>query len=250
MRIATTNRKGGTGKTSTAGNLGYELSREDRTILIDCDPQGSLSSWLAERTPPHELADVLNHACKPQDAIIEILPQLDLMPTFIDGGLREYAETKAMRNPFSFIELSKDLEELGYRFILADMAPAFGTFEETALTAMDRALMVLEPEFLSFDGLAGLLDDLEDTKRRRRSMVRYDWLVANRVNVGFRRHRAYLDAYGEAWKDFRLYQIPQSSKVGEAQTYHQPLALYEPNEDRALPKYRELAAALREERTA
>ena len=58
--------------------------------------------------------------------------------------------------------------------------------------------MVLESEFLAFDGLAGLLDDLEDTKRRWRSLVRYDWLVANRVNAGFRRHRACLEAYGEA----------------------------------------------------
>ena len=249
MRIATANRKGGTGKTSIAGNLAFELSQQDRTILIDCDPQGSLSSWLADgKSPRHELAEVLDGTCELPDAITEIYPGLDLIATFIDGELRTYAETKAMRAPFVFVDLCGALEELGYRYIMADMPPAFGTFEETALSAMDRALMVLEPEFLAFDGLAGILDDLEDTNRRRRSLVRYDWLVANRVNAGFRRHRAYIEAYGEAWQDFRLYQIPQSSKVGEAQSYHEPLALYEPNEDRALPRYRELADAIRGER--
>jgi cellulose biosynthesis protein BcsQ len=37
-------KNGGSGKTTTAGNVGFELSRRGRTILVDCDPQGNLSS--------------------------------------------------------------------------------------------------------------------------------------------------------------------------------------------------------------
>ena len=41
MRIATVNMKGGVGKTTTAIYLPAGLHRQDRTLLIDADPQQS-----------------------------------------------------------------------------------------------------------------------------------------------------------------------------------------------------------------
>lgn len=42
--IAVTNQKGGVGKTTIAGNTAYEYSRAGyKTLMIDADPQGSLS---------------------------------------------------------------------------------------------------------------------------------------------------------------------------------------------------------------
>lgn len=47
MRLAVTNLKGGTGKTTTAVHLAAGLGRRARTLLIDADPQGSASEWAA-----------------------------------------------------------------------------------------------------------------------------------------------------------------------------------------------------------
>jgi chromosome partitioning protein len=41
MRLAVTNLKGGTGKTTTAVHVAAGLGRRGRTLLIDADPQGS-----------------------------------------------------------------------------------------------------------------------------------------------------------------------------------------------------------------
>jgi len=45
MRIAITNLKGGTGKTTTAMHLAAGLASQGRTLLIDADEQGSATAW-------------------------------------------------------------------------------------------------------------------------------------------------------------------------------------------------------------
>ncbi len=45
MRIAVVNLKGGTAKSTTAMFLAAAFSRRGRTMVIDCDPQGSALTW-------------------------------------------------------------------------------------------------------------------------------------------------------------------------------------------------------------
>lgn len=45
VRLAVANLKGGTGKTTTAVHLALGLGRQERTLLVDADPQASVLAW-------------------------------------------------------------------------------------------------------------------------------------------------------------------------------------------------------------
>jgi chromosome partitioning protein len=248
MVVGCCNRKGGTGKTSTTGNLAHELSLTHRVAVVDADPQGSLTSWLLNGSARGgELSDVLFERKGLSDCLTQVHEGLYILPSFLSGDLRKYSETQAGSEPYAFNDLCDKLEKQGFQFVLVDLAPGLGTFEQGAIAAMDRALLVLEPEFLSVEGLGGLLDDIEAVIRKRHATVRYDWLVANRVNAGFARHKTYLGALGERWKQYRIFLVRQGSAVSESQTVHEPLSVYAPKDDRALPGYQEITHALEAE---
>ena len=248
MIVGCCNRKGGTGKTSTTGNVAHELARTHRVALVDADPQGSLSAWLLNSSERKgELADVLFERKDLAACLRQVREGLYLLPSYLSGDLRKYAETQAGSEPYAFKDLCDKLEAQGFQFVLVDLAPGLGTFEQSAIAAMDRALLILEPEYLSVEGLGGLLDDVEAVIRKRHAQVRYNWLVANRVNAGFARHKTYLSALKERWKDYRIFLVRQGSAVSESQTVHEPLAVYAPKDDRALPGYQEIAHELEAE---
>ena len=96
--IAFHQQKGGVGKTTLSGTIGCQSALNGyNPLLIDCDPQGNISSWFLDSTPRYELADVLQGKCFVDEAIIPLagIENLYILPTFgIGGTLKNYSETK------------------------------------------------------------------------------------------------------------------------------------------------------------
>lgn len=234
--------KGGTGKSSTTGNLVYELRKRGRVLAIDADPQGNLSSWIHPKQFEHELSDVLAGSVQLAEVILPVREGLDLLPTFaIGGGLKEWAETKLYGKPQAFARLIRDIAALGYEYAVFDMSPGASLLERSIVAAVDEALPILRPEIFSVDGLEVFVETLNEIRNDLGGRVASSRLVVNGLNRSMPVHLSYADSL--SGKGREVFIIPQSARITNAQTDHLFLAEYAPA-DKPLNEYARLAEAV------
>ena len=144
--------KGGVGKTTISGTLACQSALDGKkTLIVDCDPQGNVSSWFLQSAPKFELADVLQGKCFVADAIVKApgIENLFILPTFgIGGSLKSYSETKLSEEPFVIQDLINQVAE-DYDHIIMDLSPGLGMLERYALIASDEVITPMTSEVFS-----------------------------------------------------------------------------------------------------
>ncbi len=171
--IAITNQKGGVGKTTTTVNLGVGLARAGkRVLLIDADPQGSLTLSLGVKDPDGletSLASYMGCIMQdkpfdPQSGIMHHEEGIDFLPSNIELSGVEISLFNAMSREY-VLKTYVDSVRKNYDFILIDGMPSLGMMAINTLVAADSVMIPSQPSFLSAKGLDLLLQSITKVKR-------------------------------------------------------------------------------------
>ena len=166
--IAIANQKGGVGKTTTAVNLGASLAAsEQKTLVIDCDPQGNTTSALGfPKDPARRTLYQTLILTEPIERIIidAQIEGLDLIPS--DKNLvGATVELVSVENREYRLKAAIQPLRDRYTYILIDCPPSLDLLTLNALAASDSVLVPIQCEYLALEGVSELLDTLMRLRR-------------------------------------------------------------------------------------
>ena len=230
--IAIANQKGGVGKTTTAINLGASLAvAEQRTLIIDMDPQGNATSGLGvdKSDGRPTVYDVLISERPASECVRKAVhfPYLDLMPSNRD---LVGAEIELVERPDREHVLATALKEIrdDYDFILVDCPPSLGLLTLNTLTAADSVLIPIQCEFYALEGLSQLLNTVRLVQRGLNPSLEIEGVLLTmydrRLNLSKQVAEEAREYFGG--KVFKS-TIPRNVRLAEAPSFGQPIVTYD-----------------------
>lgn len=229
--ISLFNQSGGVGKTTLTMNLGYHLAqRSHRVLLMDLDPQSSLTTFMG--LEPLDIEKTLYDALLADEPlpIHSNIHGVDLAPANINlSGAELELVTADMREQRMKDAISPILSQ--YDFILIDCPPSLGILSYISLVASTHVLIPIQTQYKAFQGT----DLLFRTIKRVRSRANRELRIAGYLPTMFAKNNSQdqriLQAVQEQFADVEgivFPHIPRTTTFADASEQHLPLALYAP----------------------
>lgn len=225
-KIAITTFKGGTGKTTTAINLGHGLALfGKKVLLIDCDPQGSLTTSFNFRAQA-TLPDLLLFKR------VEIVRLRRNLYGIDSGGERlveaQHFLAKRNGNEFRLKKILAYLRECDY--VLFDCPPALNLISTNVLLSADHVILPVSTDFLAMVGVKSTLETLDEMEQTYHYKPQLLGIVATFFDSRTRISKEVLailkEHFGE--KVFRTV-IRINTQLKESPSFHKTIFEYAPS---------------------
>lgn len=239
--IAVINRKGGSGKTTTAVNTAAALAGFGQSVLlVDVDPQASASDWLDRQGSDRGLreaytvtGDMARLAVPTATANLEIVPAT---PWLVSAE-------KSMLGELS-LGISRALHRLPGRwnFVFIDCPPSLSYLSIGVLMGVRELIIPVEAHSMALTGAVAVIDELPAVRSLNPELASICLLPCRVTRT--RHARAVIEALEADFPaEVTTVRIRESIKLAEAANAQQPITEYAP-EGVGANDYRDFAREL------
>lgn len=243
--------KGGTGKTSTAVTMAYELSNYGKTVIIDFDIQGNTTSWLLtpkkKRALQYDLSSYLIRKDQGQPLTLSEILQptakenLSLIPTSNNGNLKNIQEAIETADVLSLLQ---DLESQGFKYAVIDTSPNVGNLQTVVAECSNEIIPVVKPEYFGIDALTLFVTTLNEIKKRTGKNINFSKVVISIIE-NKPLDTAYTHSIREMLNTCEIYEIPKTAYYPKCQSRNIFIQQEKRIKPEILEEYKHLAESLK-----
>ena len=230
--VAIINQKGGSGKTTTAVNLGAYLARFGKSVLlIDLDPQANSTIHLGLK--PHEVERSVYDVMMDERLFSDVIRK-----TAVDNLLIAPADINLSGVEIELagmvgreIILKDAVEKIAnnYDYILIDSPPSLGLLTVNALTVAKEIIIPVQTEFFALEGMGKLFHTVDIVKKRLNRDLRITGIVPTMFDGRTNLSREVMEKIREHFGD-KVYKtiVRKNVRLAEASSHGKPILLYDP----------------------
>jgi chromosome partitioning protein len=233
-KIAIITSKGGTGKTTTAINLGHGLALcGKRVLIIDCDAQRNVAITFdvqGEQT----LSDLLQYG---EVDVVEVRKNLFV----IDSGGRDLAETEMVLAGKSSRERRLELALRNLRgcdVVICDCSPTINLININAIAYADEVIIPVSMDYLAQAGARQTMQILDEVNQHSVNQTSIMGILPTFFDARTRLSKEVLDVLRDRFREDVFDSIIRvNTSLREAPSFNQTIFEYSPMSRGAMDYY-------------
>jgi len=232
--LSVANHKGGVGKTATVRALGDVISKKHKVLMIDLDPQSSLTTSCGIAAADPNLTSVFGNSQPGNLPLVKVIQpiteNLYIAPSSLDMAAVELGINARLGREYILAEAIEGLK--GFDLVIIDCPPSLSLLVINALAASNAVLIPCQPMPVDVAALRLFLKTVESVKRINPGLSIMG-ILPTFYDQRLTAHKSAIDAMTAAGWAVLPFMIGRSVRVGEAGALGQSIMSYEPGNPQA-----------------